>query len=151
MPPYAIARSFQALESILHLCADLPRISAKSNDSHRRALLNKLVRRRAIPHCAPDLPRENRMTDRPASTDLKPWTGPGIREFIAMMAALMAANAISIDSMLPALPAIGDSLHVANSNDRQLVVTAFMLGFGVAQLFYGPLSDRFGRKRILLI
>lgn len=89
------------------------------------------------------------MTDRPATTALQPWTGPGIREFIALMAALMAANAFAIDSMLPALPAIGESLHVADGNDRQLVVTAFMLGFGVAQLFYGPLSDRFGRKRIL--
>lgn len=90
------------------------------------------------------------MTHRPATTDLQPWTGPGIREFIALMAALMAANAIAIDSMLPALPAIGESLHVVDGNDRQLVVTAFMLGFGVAQLFYGPFSDRFGRKRILV-
>ncbi|HEY6916190.1 MAG TPA: multidrug effflux MFS transporter [Allosphingosinicella sp.] len=78
------------------------------------------------------------------------WSGPSLAEFIAMMAALMAANAIAIDSMLPALPAIGAALDVAEENRRQLVITAYLLGFGAAQLFYGPLSDRFGRKRILV-
>jgi DHA1 family bicyclomycin/chloramphenicol resistance-like MFS transporter len=77
------------------------------------------------------------------------WTGPGIREFIAMTAALMAVNALAIDSMLPALPAIGTALGVADDNERQLVITAYLIGFGVAQIFYGPFSDRFGRKRIL--
>lgn len=68
-----------------------------------------------------------------------------------MMAALMAVNALAIDSMLPALPAIGESLNVAAENDRQLVVSFYLFGFGAAQLFYGPLSDRLGRKAILLV
>ncbi|HEX8662965.1 MAG TPA: MFS transporter, partial [Beijerinckiaceae bacterium] len=71
-------------------------------------------------------------------------------EFIALMAALMASNAMAIDAMLPALPAIGESLGVADENKRQLVITAYLLGFGVAQLAYGPLSDRFGRKGLLV-
>lgn len=70
-------------------------------------------------------------------------------EFIALMAALMASNALAIDAMLPALPAIGEALEVAEDNRRQLVITSYLLGFGVAQLFWGPLSDRFGRKWLI--
>lgn len=77
--------------------------------------------------------------------------GPGMREFVALMAALMATNALAIDAMLPALPAIGAALDVAEENRRQLIITAYLLGFGGAQLFYGPLSDRLGRKAILTI
>ncbi|WP_324750227.1 multidrug effflux MFS transporter [Sphingomonas sp. LY54] len=78
------------------------------------------------------------------------WTGPGMREFVALMAALMASNALAIDAMLPALPAIGTALGVAEDNQRQLVITAYLIGFGIAQLAYGPLSDRFGRKALLI-
>jgi DHA1 family bicyclomycin/chloramphenicol resistance-like MFS transporter len=71
-------------------------------------------------------------------------------EFIALMAALMASNALAIDAMLPALPAIGEALGVVDDNRRQLVITFYLLGFGAAQLLYGPLSDRFGRKGLLV-
>ena len=67
-------------------------------------------------------------------------------EFIALTAALMALNSLAIDVMLPALPYMGQSLGVANENDRQLVISAYMIGFGAAQLFFGPISDRFGRR-----
>jgi DHA1 family bicyclomycin/chloramphenicol resistance-like MFS transporter len=73
-----------------------------------------------------------------------------MREFVALMAALMASNALAIDSMLPALPAIGEALGVAEDNRRQLVITSYLLGFGFAQLLYGPLSDRYGRKWLLV-
>ena len=63
---------------------------------------------------------------------------------------MMALNALAIDSMLPALPAIGADLGVTNENSRQWVVTAYLLGFGGAQLIYGPVADRFGRKSVLL-
>jgi DHA1 family bicyclomycin/chloramphenicol resistance-like MFS transporter len=66
------------------------------------------------------------------------------------MAALMASNALAIDAMLPALPAIGDALGVAEDNRRQLVITFYLLGFGAAQIGYGPLADRFGRKALLI-
>ena len=63
----------------------------------------------------------------------------------------MALNALAIDAMLPALPQIGADLGVLTDNDRQWVVTAYLLGFGGAQIVYGPLADRFGRKPLLLI
>jgi MFS transporter, DHA1 family, multidrug resistance protein len=74
-----------------------------------------------------------------------------MREFVAMMAALMAANALAIDAMLPALPAIGEALGVLDDNRRQLVISAYLIGFGLAQLVYGPISDRLGRKTILVV
>src|SRR5688500_6263479 len=66
-----------------------------------------------------------------------------------LLAGLMALNAFAIDAMIPALPAIGESLSVAQENHRQLVVVVFMFGFGSTQLLWGPLADRFGRKPIL--
>ena len=71
-------------------------------------------------------------------------------EFVAMGAALMALTALGIDSMLPALPAIGADLGVGQPNHRQFVITAFLLGFGVAQLALGPLTDRLGRRPVLI-
>jgi MFS transporter, DHA1 family, multidrug resistance protein len=76
--------------------------------------------------------------------------GIGMVEFIALMAALTSIVALSIDVMLPALPAIGEALGVAEANDRQAVITVFALGFGLSQLAFGPLSDRFGRLPILM-
>src|SRR5690349_13958529 len=74
---------------------------------------------------------------------------PGTREMTFLLAGLMALNAFAIDAMIPALPDIGRSLHVAQENDRQLVVISYFLGFASTQLLWGPLADRFGRKPIL--
>src|SRR5689334_4419085 len=74
---------------------------------------------------------------------------PGTREMTAMLAGLMALNAFAIDAMVPALPDIGQSLHVVEENSRQLVVVAYFIGFASTQLLWGPLSDRFGRKPVL--
>ena len=70
----------------------------------------------------------------------------GFGEFVALMATLTALVALSIDMVLPSLPAIGASLGVARANDNQLVVSLLFLGFGVGQFFYGPFSDAAGRK-----
>ncbi|EEP64312.1 drug resistance transporter, Bcr/CflA subfamily [Brucella abortus str. 2308 A] len=70
----------------------------------------------------------------------------GRGEFIALIAAIMAINALAVDIMLPGLPQIGASLGVHSENHVQFVITAYLLGLGVSQLFYGPLSDRFGRR-----
>ena len=70
----------------------------------------------------------------------------GLVEFVALMATMTALVAMSIDMILPALPAIGTTLGVARANDNQLVVSLLFLGFGLGQLFYGPLSDAVGRK-----
>jgi len=70
----------------------------------------------------------------------------GFGEFVALMASLTALVALSIDMVLPSLPAIGVSLGVARANDNQLVVSLLFLGFGIGQFFYGPFSDTAGRK-----
>ncbi|MEQ9501725.1 MAG: multidrug effflux MFS transporter [Deltaproteobacteria bacterium] len=75
----------------------------------------------------------------------------GTVELIAMIAALMSLNALAIDVMLPALPAMGDALGVTTENHRQYVIIAFVLGMGTGQLFFGPLSDAFGRKSVLVV
>jgi MFS transporter, DHA1 family, multidrug resistance protein len=80
-----------------------------------------------------------------------PHPGMGFREFVAIIAAMMMVNALAIDSMLPALPAIGHALGVTSDNQRQWIVTAYLLGFGAAQIVYGPMADRFGRKPVLLV
>ncbi|MDP2800250.1 MAG: multidrug effflux MFS transporter [Phreatobacter sp.] len=80
-----------------------------------------------------------------------PYPGLGFRQFVAMIAALMATNALAIDSMLPALPEIGEALGIVSANDRQWVITSYLLGFGLAQIIYGTLADRFGRRPVLLI
>jgi len=74
---------------------------------------------------------------------------PGTREMTVMLAGLMALNAFAIDAMVPALPNIGQSLHVVEENSRQLVVVAYFVGFASSQLLWGPLADRFGRKPVL--
>lgn len=86
----------------------------------------------------------------PTPTAPAPASGPGFPEFVCLIAAMMALNALAIDAMLPALPAIGEALGVADDNSRQWVITAYLLGFGVAQLIYGPIADRYGRKPVLL-
>lgn len=80
----------------------------------------------------------------------RPRHGMGFRPFVALMAALMATNALAIDSMLPALPEMAESLGIAAANERQWIITGYLLGFGVAQVVYGTIADRYGRKPVLL-
>jgi DHA1 family bicyclomycin/chloramphenicol resistance-like MFS transporter len=71
-------------------------------------------------------------------------------EFVALAAASMSTQAIAIDAMLPAFPIIVRTLDVADPNHAQWIVTAYMTGLAVGQLFWGMMSDRFGRRPILL-
>lgn len=71
-------------------------------------------------------------------------------EFIAIAAALMSLNALAVDIMLPGLQEIGASLGEPDENNRQFVITAYLAGFGLGQIFFGPISDRFGRRPPLL-
>ena len=75
----------------------------------------------------------------------------GLRELTVMMSSLMALNALAIDSMLPALPAMAKGLNVTDPNQIQYIISVFLAGTGIGALIYGPLSDRYGRKPILLI
>ncbi len=70
----------------------------------------------------------------------------GKLEFIGMIAAMMSINALAIDVMLPGMQEIGASLGEPDENRRQLIITAYLLGFSIMQLAFGPLSDRFGRR-----
>ena len=76
----------------------------------------------------------------------KPNPGPSYVEFVLLISMMMSLTALSIDAMLPALPQIGSDLSVQNTNDRQLVVSVLFLGLAIGQLFFGPLSDKTGRK-----
>jgi DHA1 family bicyclomycin/chloramphenicol resistance-like MFS transporter len=71
-------------------------------------------------------------------------------EFVAFVAAMMAVNALGVDLMLPALPAIGRDVGIASANARQWIITIYVFGFGLGQLVYGPLADRLGRRPVLL-
>jgi MFS transporter, DHA1 family, multidrug resistance protein len=86
----------------------------------------------------------------PAVPSVAPHAGIGFREFVTGVAAMMALVALAIDTMLPALPAIGSSLGVADENRRQLIVTVFLIGLGTGQILYGPISDRVGRRPVLI-
>ena len=71
-------------------------------------------------------------------------------EFILMISGVMMLVAFAIDSMLPALPMIGASFAVADPANWPMVISAFLGGFGVSLLFVGTLSDRYGRRGLLL-
>lgn len=73
------------------------------------------------------------------------------KRFIALIALIMSLNALAIDVMLPAFPAIAEAMGVTGGNGVQLVITVYMAGFGIGQLVVGPLSDRFGRRAPLLL
>jgi len=71
-------------------------------------------------------------------------------EFVALMALLMALTALSIDIMLPALPDIARRFALADANAPQLIVPFYLFGLAAGQIFWGPISDRIGRRPPLL-
>lgn len=75
----------------------------------------------------------------------------GEGEFVVLIAALMALNALAIDIMLPALDDMARDFSIANANDQQIVIYAYVLGFGIPQLIWGPLSDSYGRRPVLFV
>jgi MFS transporter, DHA1 family, multidrug resistance protein len=77
-------------------------------------------------------------------------TGIGFLEFVVLTAAMMSTQAIAVDAMLPAFPVIAAALNVFPENHIQWILTAYMVGTGFGQLFWGMMSDRFGRRPVLL-
>ncbi len=73
----------------------------------------------------------------------------GEREFVVLMAAIMALQAACIDGMLPALGQIASDLGSRDPNHRQLVIGVYLLGSGIGCLIPGALADRFGRRPVL--
>jgi MFS transporter, DHA1 family, multidrug resistance protein len=74
----------------------------------------------------------------------------GFPEFVVVIASIMALNPLAMDMMLPALPNIASAFHIVDANRPQMVLSIFLLGFGIGQFVIGPLSDRFGRRPVLL-
>lgn len=73
-----------------------------------------------------------------------PWT------FVALLAAIGAIGPLSIDMYLPSLPSIAHELR-ASEEVTQASVTIFLAGMAFGQLFYGPASDRLGRRVPILV
>lgn len=78
---------------------------------------------------------------------VKPAMSPATVVFI--LALLMGIQPVTTDLYLPALPAIAEGFG-ATMAQAQYTLSALLLAFGVSQLIWGPLSDRFGRKPVLL-
>ncbi|MGI9597440.1 MAG: multidrug effflux MFS transporter [Acidimicrobiales bacterium] len=79
-------------------------------------------------------------------------TGIGRRELLILVSSVMALMALGIDLMLPAFDDIRVAYDLgAGSNETGQIVTVFFLGLAAAQLLYGPLADRFGRKPVLYL
>ena len=70
--------------------------------------------------------------------------------FVLLVALLTSLMALGTDAMLPAMPEIGHALNVSNPNRTQLIISVFMLGGGLGQIFFGPFSDFLGRKPAII-
>ncbi|WP_207806961.1 multidrug effflux MFS transporter [Parazoarcus communis] len=86
----------------------------------------------------------------PQTTTIQGRSPMGFTEFVGFIAACMALNALAIDVMLPTLPLLTADFSLADANQSQSVIAVYLLGMGASQLFYGPLSDRFGRRPVLI-
>ncbi|MBV8508967.1 MAG: MFS transporter, partial [Xanthobacteraceae bacterium] len=75
--------------------------------------------------------------------------GPQSRIFVFLLGALMMVNVLSIDMTLPAMPALGAAFSAA-PEQIQLTLSLYLAGYAAGQIFIGPLSDRFGRRRVLV-
>lgn len=74
---------------------------------------------------------------------------PGTFALTALLAALSAIGPLTTDMYLPSLPDIAHQLH-ASTTQAQFTISSYLIGFAVGQIFYGPVSDRHGRKPVLL-
>ena len=71
-------------------------------------------------------------------------------ELILLLALMTSLGALTIGLQLPAMPLILESFGLTAANQQQWMITAYMFGFAGAQIFYGPISDSFGRKPVLI-
>jgi MFS transporter, DHA1 family, multidrug resistance protein len=74
---------------------------------------------------------------------------PGTFALTLLLSLLTGLGPLSMDMYLPSLPAIGEALH-ASTAQVQLTISSYLLGFAVGQILYGPISDRFGRRPVIL-
>jgi DHA1 family bicyclomycin/chloramphenicol resistance-like MFS transporter len=74
---------------------------------------------------------------------------PGTFALTALLAALSAIGPLTTDMYLPSLPDIARQLN-ASTAQAQFTISAYLIGFAAGQIFYGPVSDRHGRKPVLI-
>lgn len=74
----------------------------------------------------------------------------GERELVPMVALAMSLHAFAIDAMLPALDDMARDLGAVHGNERQLVVSLYLIGSGLGCLLPGAFADRFGRRPLLI-
>lgn len=86
------------------------------------------------------------MRPRPAAAEWR--IGP--TELIFLLATIQSLQTLAINVMLPALGLMAHDLDIRDANDRQLVVSIFLICSGIGALFPGALADRFGRRPVLL-
>ena len=72
-------------------------------------------------------------------------------EFIALMSFTMSLVAVSIDAVLPALPAIALELEFVTLQHSQMVVSLFVFGMMFGESLFGPLCDAYGRRPALIL
>jgi len=77
--------------------------------------------------------------------------GLSMVEFVGMMAILMALTALSVDIMLVVLPEIAADFGLEDPNLQQFMVTTYLAAFATGHIIAGPMSDRLGRRPILLV
>lgn len=70
--------------------------------------------------------------------------------YVALLVALGSFGPLTMSIYTPVMPSVGVAFG-AGSDSVKLTLTTYMLGFAVGQLFYGPLSDRYGRRPILIV
>jgi DHA1 family bicyclomycin/chloramphenicol resistance-like MFS transporter len=83
------------------------------------------------------------------SHDGLPAPPSGLGRVAILLTAVVGMGALSIDMFLPSLPALAEHYRT-DSATAQLTVTLFLVGLAAAQLVFGPLSDRFGRRVVLI-
>src|SRR5688572_961760 len=97
----------------------------------------------------PTSPTNPSSPTRPTSpTDPTRPHGQAYFRLAMILGALTAMGPLAIDMYLPALPAIADDLNTSAAS-VQVSLAVYFIGIAVGQAFYGPLSDRWGRKPVL--
>src|ERR1700761_9020960 len=74
---------------------------------------------------------------------------PGSFALTLLLSLLTGLGPLSMDMYLPSLPAIGAALH-GSIAQVQLTISSYLFGFAVGQIIYGPVSDRVGRRPVIL-
>lgn len=102
----------------------------------------------SISPAMPDAPQDGAVRSVAQSADHAP-AGPPVRGMTAMVSATVALGPLTMSMYTPSMPAITQALN-ASPGMVQATLSIYLVGFAFAQLVYGPLSDRFGRRRMLL-